>query len=135
MFSRSVFVHCPSRLSAAAAVLTVKVSGGDGVFALWTGERGQAMHHFDGVMSHIFKCSPSSRYGSEPKSRPLQLGFAPIVDTAVKSVQGRQVTKNFHFVAPLTQKSTSVSQQLLGTPSAHRKAHGLPITSQGLHSS
>ena len=43
-------------------------------------------------MSHIFKCSPSSRYGSEPKSRTLQLGFAPIVDTAVKSVQGPQVS-------------------------------------------
>jgi hypothetical protein len=67
MFSRSVFVHGPSCLSAAAAVLTVEVSGGHGVFALWTGERGHAIDQFDGVMSHSFKSSPLFRYGSEPK--------------------------------------------------------------------
>jgi hypothetical protein len=38
--SRSVLVHRPSRLGAAAAVLGIEVQCGDGVFTIWTGERG-----------------------------------------------------------------------------------------------
>jgi hypothetical protein len=34
---------------------------------MWTGERGHVVRHFDGVMSHSFKSSRLSRYGSEPK--------------------------------------------------------------------
>jgi len=67
MHSRSVLVHCPSCLGAQAAVLNAEVRCRDGVFATWARERSHAIDQFDGVMSHSFKCSPSSRRGSEPK--------------------------------------------------------------------
>jgi hypothetical protein len=72
VYSRCVHVHCPRRLSAAAAVLTAEVSRGDGMFALWTVERGQAMHHLDRVMSHTFKCNRLSGQGPEPKLPRLE---------------------------------------------------------------
>jgi len=67
MCSRGVFVHCPSCLGSAAAVLSAEVHCHDGVFATLACERGQAIHHFDGVMSHSFKSSPLSVTSAEPK--------------------------------------------------------------------
>jgi hypothetical protein len=67
MFSRIMFVHCPSCLGSAAAVLSAEVQCRDRVFATLACERSHAIHHFDGVMSHSFKSSPLSRDGSEPK--------------------------------------------------------------------
>lgn len=67
MCSRSVLVHCLSRLGAAIAVLAAELLCGDGVFTKWTLERAKPVHHFDGVMSHSFKCSRLFRYDSELK--------------------------------------------------------------------
>jgi hypothetical protein len=67
MCSRGVRVHCPSRLGAAAAVLAAELPCGDGVFTKWTLERTKAIHHFDGVISHSFKCSRLPGDGSELK--------------------------------------------------------------------
>jgi hypothetical protein len=61
MHSRSVLVHCPSRLGTAAAVLNAEVRCRDGVFATQACERGHAVDHLDDVMSHSFKSSPLSR--------------------------------------------------------------------------
>ena len=72
VYSSGVLVHCPRRLAAAGSVLVTEVQCGDGVPTMWTGERGHAVRHFDGVMSHSFKSSRLSRYGSEPKL-PLTL--------------------------------------------------------------
>ena len=62
-----MLIHCPSCLSTAASVLNAELACGDGMSAMWTAERGQAMLHFDGVISHIFKCSRIFEQGSEPK--------------------------------------------------------------------
>lgn len=67
MCSRGVLVHCPSRLAAAVAVLTIELPCGDGVFATYTLERGEPAHHCGRVMSHSFKYIRSSRYYSELK--------------------------------------------------------------------
>ncbi len=67
VYSRGVQVHCPRCLGAAAPVLAAELPCGDGVPAMRAGERGQAMHHFDGVMSHSFKCSRLSEHCIEPK--------------------------------------------------------------------
>jgi hypothetical protein len=67
MCSRGVLVHCPSRLGAAVAVLAAKLLCSDGVFTKWTLEHAKSVHHFDGVMSHSFKCSRLSWYDSELK--------------------------------------------------------------------
>jgi hypothetical protein len=48
MCSRSVLVHCPSRLGAAFSVEAVELPCGDGVFTEWALERAKAVHHFDG---------------------------------------------------------------------------------------
>jgi hypothetical protein len=34
--------------------LAAELPCGDGVFTEWALERGEAVHHFDGVMSHSF---------------------------------------------------------------------------------
>ena len=60
MCSRGMLVHCPSRLGAAATVLTAELLCGDGVFTKWALEYGKAVHHLDGVMSHSFNCRRSS---------------------------------------------------------------------------
>src|ERR1022692_2420528 len=73
MCSRSVLVHCPSRLGAATAVLAAEVRCCDGVLATWARERGHAIDQFDGVMSHSFKCSRLSGHDSEPKFTPHHL--------------------------------------------------------------
>jgi hypothetical protein len=78
MCGRGVFVHCPSCLGSAAAVLSAEVHCRDGVFATLACERGQAIHHFDGVMSHSFKSSPLSGYDSEPKLLRLGIGIQPV---------------------------------------------------------
>ena len=70
MCSRGVLVHYFSRLGATTAVLAAEVPRGDGVSTQWTLERAKAAHHFDGVMSHSFKCSRLSRYDSELKLPP-----------------------------------------------------------------
>jgi hypothetical protein len=67
MCSRSVLVHCPSRLCAAFSVEAVELPCGDGVFTEWALERAKAGHHFDGVMSHSFNSSPLYQYVSELK--------------------------------------------------------------------
>jgi hypothetical protein len=67
MCSRGVVIHYFSRLSATTAVLAAEVPRGDGVSTQWAPERTKAAHHFDGVMSHSFKCSRLSRYDSELK--------------------------------------------------------------------
>ena len=67
MCSRGVLIHCPSRLGATAAVLATELQGSDAVFATLARERDQAVGHFDGVMSHSFKCSRLSRCDAEPK--------------------------------------------------------------------
>jgi hypothetical protein len=70
MYSRIMFVHCPSRLGSAAALLTAELQCREGVFATLACERRQAAHHLDGVMSHSFKSSPLPGYDSEPKLPP-----------------------------------------------------------------
>ena len=67
MSSRGVIVHCPGRLGAAVAVLAAELLRGYGVFTEWTLERANAVYHYDGVMSHNFKCSRLFRYDSELK--------------------------------------------------------------------
>ena len=67
MRSRRMLVHRPSRLGAAATVLTAKLPCGDGVFTEWALERGKAANHFDGVVSHSPNCRRLSRYDSELK--------------------------------------------------------------------
>jgi hypothetical protein len=67
MCSCSVLIHCPSRLGAAAAVLTAELPCRDGVFTKGAFERAKAVHHFDGVMSHRYKSSRFSQYYSELK--------------------------------------------------------------------
>jgi hypothetical protein len=67
MCSRGVIVHCPGRLGAAVAVLAAELLRGYGVFTEWALERADAVHHFDGVMSHNFKYSRLFRYDSELK--------------------------------------------------------------------
>jgi hypothetical protein len=62
-------VHCPSRLSTAATVLSAEIPCGDGVFAEWALKRGQAVNHFDVVMSHSSNCRRSSWNDSELKLR------------------------------------------------------------------
>jgi len=62
-----MLIHGPSCLGAAAAVQAAEVVCGDGMSTMWTAERGQAVLHFDGVISHTFKCSRISEQGSEPK--------------------------------------------------------------------
>ena len=68
MCSYGVLIHYPSRLRAAVAVLAAELQCGDGVFTKWTPEHAKAVHLFDGVMSHSFKCSRLCRYDSELKS-------------------------------------------------------------------
>ena len=65
MCSRSVLVHRPSRLGAAAPVVAAELQYCDGVLALWARERGHAIDQFDGVMSHSFKSSPLCHYDYE----------------------------------------------------------------------
>jgi len=60
MCDRGVLVHCPSRLGAAVAVQAAEIPCGEGVFTKLALERAKAVHHFDGVMSHSFNCSPLS---------------------------------------------------------------------------
>jgi hypothetical protein len=67
MCSRGVLVHCSGRLGAAAAVPAAEVLCGDGVFTKRAFEQGKAAHHFDGVISHIFDCSPLIPADSELK--------------------------------------------------------------------
>ena len=78
MFGRSVFVHCPSCLGAAAAVLAAEVPCGDGVLTMWAGEHRHATHYLDRVMSHIFKCSRLSEQGSEPKLLRREFGLTRV---------------------------------------------------------
>ena len=67
MCSCGVLVHRPGRLSAAAAVLAAELLCANGVFTKRTLERTKAVHHFDRVMSHSFKCSRLSPHDSELK--------------------------------------------------------------------
>jgi len=52
--SRSVFVHCPSRLAAAITILAMERLGGDGVFTKRTLERANTVHQRDRVVSHNY---------------------------------------------------------------------------------
>jgi len=52
--SRSVLVHCPSRLGAAVTVLAMELLGGDGMFTNRTFERAKTVHSCDGVMPHSY---------------------------------------------------------------------------------
>jgi hypothetical protein len=70
-----MLIHCPRRLRAAAPVLAAEVPYADGVLTMWAGEHRHATHYLDGVMSHSFKSSPSSRYGSEPKFLKAGMGI------------------------------------------------------------
>ena len=74
MCGGGVLVHCPCRLSAAVSVLAPELPCGDGVFTKWALERGKAVHHFDGVMSHSFNRSPYPGDNSKLKlpSLPVQ---------------------------------------------------------------
>jgi len=89
---RGVLVHCPSRLGAAATVLAAKLPCGDGVFTKWALELGEAVHHFDGVMSHSFNCRRLSRCDSELKLPSPRLRLKWQVLALTKSVNecGRQ---------------------------------------------
>jgi len=64
MCSRGVVVHCLGRLGAAAPVLAAELLCGDGVLTKRALERGDAVHRFDGVMSH------SSIVGAYPCATP-----------------------------------------------------------------
>jgi hypothetical protein len=86
MYSRSVLVHRPSRLDAAAAVLAVELQYCQGVLAMWARERGHAVDQFDGVMSHTFKCSRLSGYDSEPKFLRRESASNPRVCDASQSL-------------------------------------------------
>jgi len=85
MFCRGVLVHCPSRLGATVTVLTAELLCGDGMFTKRTLERAKTFHHFDGVMSHSFKCSRLSWSDSEPK---------------LPSAMGERGQTGRHFVCP-----------------------------------
>jgi hypothetical protein len=52
--SRSVLVHCPSRLGAAVTILAMELLGGDGMFTKRTLERAKTVHQCDGVVSHSY---------------------------------------------------------------------------------
>jgi len=71
MCSRSVLVHCLSRLGAAAAVLAAELLGGHRVLTKWAPERGKAIDRFDGVMSHSLNCRRLPRHDFELKSQPV----------------------------------------------------------------
>jgi hypothetical protein len=71
MCSPGVLVHCLSRLGAAAAILSIELVRGDGVFTKRARERGTAIHRFDGVMSHSLNCRRLSRRDSELKLQAL----------------------------------------------------------------
>ena len=75
MFCCGVLVHCPSRLGATVTVLAAEVLGGDGMLTKRTLERAKTVHHFDGVISHSFKCSRLFRSDTEPKLPSLSLVF------------------------------------------------------------
>jgi len=75
VFCRGVLVHCPSRLSATVTVRAAELLCGDGMFTKRTLECAKTVHHFDGVISHSFKCSRLSRSDSEPKLPSLLLVF------------------------------------------------------------
>ena len=78
MCSRSVLVHCPCRLGAAAAVLAVEFRCRDRVLTKWTSEPGHAVHRLDRVMSHSFKSSLLSPHDSEPKLLNLKICVQPV---------------------------------------------------------
>ena len=54
MCSRSVLVHCPSRLSAAVTILAMELLGGDGMITKRALERAKTVHQCDGVVSHSY---------------------------------------------------------------------------------
>jgi hypothetical protein len=83
-----VHVHRPSRLGAAAPILDAKLPCGDGVSAMRTRKRSQAVFHLDAVMSHSFKCSRLFEQGSAPKL--LRLESASTNMAASESVEPRQ---------------------------------------------
>jgi hypothetical protein len=56
-------------LGAAVAVQAAEIPCGEGVFAKLALERAEAVHHFDGVMSHSFNCRLSSM---EPQAHFLE---------------------------------------------------------------
>jgi hypothetical protein len=56
MCERRMLIHSPSCLGATATVLTAEIPGGDGMFTERAVELGEAVHHFDRVMSHSFNC-------------------------------------------------------------------------------
>lgn len=56
MLGSGVLVHCPCRLGAAISFLAAEVACVYGVFTKWALEPGKAVHHFDGVISHISNC-------------------------------------------------------------------------------
>jgi len=62
-----VLVHYSSRLRSAVAVLAAELLCGDRVPTKLAFEGGKAPRHCDRVMSHTFKCSCLSSYGSKPK--------------------------------------------------------------------
>jgi hypothetical protein len=57
MYSNGVLVHHPGSLGAAAAVLGAELPCSNRVLAKYTLKSAKSVHHFDGVMSHAFKCT------------------------------------------------------------------------------
>jgi hypothetical protein len=57
MYSNGVLVHHPGSLGAAAAVLGAELPCSNRVLAKYTLKSAKSVHHFDGVMSHNFKCT------------------------------------------------------------------------------
>ena len=57
MYRDGVFVHRPGSLGAAAAVLGAELPRSNRVLAKYTFKSAKSVHHFDGVMSHTFKCT------------------------------------------------------------------------------
>jgi hypothetical protein len=68
MHSRGMLVHCPGRLGAAAAILAAELLRGDGVFTKRALKSAEAVHQFDGVVSHAQIVVPYPHYISELKS-------------------------------------------------------------------
>jgi hypothetical protein len=91
-----MLIHCPSCLGAAATTQTAEVACGDGMSTMWTAERSRVMLHFDGVISHIFKCSRISEQGSEPKLLWLESASINMTGERVGRQRCRDVPSKGH---------------------------------------
>jgi len=73
--------------------MAAEVACGDGMSAIWTAERGQAMLHFNGVISHNFKCSRLYEEHSEPKFPRRELGLIRVAGERI------DLSRSLHFRA------------------------------------